>query len=164
MPAFSAWSFLSLDTTASGELVYPDELSVRCVYDTEVPNGRYVAPGDLAVIRDNRTAFGAGWIDSIVAEPGRKIRYRCPNCTSAKLKRRRTALPLYRCQVCTAEFDIRVEEELQVQVFTANYSRTWRSADKLFPEEELGPAYVAKAQQNAIRRLDSGRLRPILET
>lgn len=163
MPAFSAWSLLSLDSTAGGELVYPDELSVRYVYDTTVPNGRYVAPGDLAVVRDNRIVFGAGWIDSIVAEPGRKIRYRCPSCGSAKLKRHRAALPLYRCQVCAAGFDVRVEEELEVQVFTANYSRTWRPADIPFSEEALDPAYVARAQQNAIRRLDQARLRPILE-
>jgi hypothetical protein len=163
MPTFSAWSFLSLDTTASGELVYPDELSVRYVYDTHVPNGRYVAPGDLAVVRDNRIVFGAGWIDNIVGEAGRKTRYRCPNCTSTKLKLRRTSVPAYRCQICGAEFDVRVEEELDVEIFTANYSRTWRPADKPFPEEALDPAYVARAQQNAIRRLDPARLRQVLE-
>ena len=56
---FSAWSFLSLTSTAHGDLAYPDELGVR--WDTNVPNGRYVAVGDLAVVRDNRYVFGAGW-------------------------------------------------------------------------------------------------------
>ena len=82
VPAFGAWSLLSLTTTAHGAPVYPDELGVRYVYDTAVPNGRYIVPGDLAVVRDNRIVFGAGWIDSIEAAPGRKIRYRCPKCTS----------------------------------------------------------------------------------
>ena len=50
-----------------------------------------------------------------------------------------------------------------MQVFTANYSRTWRPADRLFPEEALDPAYIAKAQQHAIRRLDVTHLRSILE-
>src|ERR1700722_7094689 len=50
-PLFSAWSWLSLTATAHGVLAYPDELGVRYVYDTTVPNGRYVAEGDLAVIR-----------------------------------------------------------------------------------------------------------------
>jgi hypothetical protein len=73
VPAFGAWSLLSLTTTAHGAPVYPDELGVRYVYDTTVPNGRYIVAGDLAVVRDNRIVFGAGWIDSIEAAPGRKI-------------------------------------------------------------------------------------------
>ena len=36
--AFSAWSLLSLTTTAHGVLAYPDELGVRYVYDNTVPN------------------------------------------------------------------------------------------------------------------------------
>jgi hypothetical protein len=54
MTAFSAWSLLSLTTTAHGAPRYLDELEVCYVYGTTVPNGRYVMPGDLAVIRDNR--------------------------------------------------------------------------------------------------------------
>lgn len=71
--AFSAWSLLSLTSTAQGVLAYPDELGVRYVYDTAVPNSRYVAVGDLAVIRDNRGVLGAGWIDSIEAASARKV-------------------------------------------------------------------------------------------
>ncbi len=88
------------------------------VYDTTVPNGRYIVPGDLAVVRDNRIVFGAGWIDSIEAAPGRKIRYRCPNCTSTDFKHRSKRQHAYRCAACTAEFDVPAEEELTVQVFT----------------------------------------------
>ena len=134
VPAFSAWSLLSLTTTAHGAPIYPDELEVRYVYDTTVPNGRYIVPGDLAVVRDNRIVFGAGWIDSIEAAPGRKIRYRCPNCTSTDFKYRSKRQFAYRCAACTAEFDVPAEEELTVQVFTANYSRTWRPADRPFPK------------------------------
>ena len=99
VPAFSAWSLLSLTTTAHGAPIYPDELEVRYVYDTTVPNGRYIVPGDLAVVRDNRIVFGAGWIDSIEAAPGRKIRYRCPNCTSTDFKYRSKRQIAFRCAV-----------------------------------------------------------------
>jgi hypothetical protein len=161
--AFKAWSFLSLTATAHGVLAYPDELGVRYVYDTTVPNGRYVEVGDLAVIRDNRDVFGAGWIDSIEVAPGRKIRYRCPNCTSTDFKYRSKRHPAYRCAKCTTEFDVPAEEELTVQVFTANYSRTFRLADRPFPVQALDSAYIAKSQQNAIRGLDVTQLRPVLE-
>ena len=163
VPAFGAWSLLSLTTTAHGAPVYPDELGVRYVYDTAVPNGRYIVPGDLAVVRDNRIVFGAGWIDSIEATPGRKIRYRCPKCTSTDFKQRSKRQFAYRCAACTTEFDVPVEEELTVQVFTANYSRTWSPADWPFPVQALDSVYIAKAQQHAIRRLDVTQLRPVLE-
>ena len=163
MPTFSAWSLLSLTATAHGAPTYPDELEVRYVWDTTVPNGRYISPGDLAVIRDNRIVFGAGWIDSIQTTPGRKIRYRCPSCTSTDFKHRTRRQLSYRCASCTAEFDVPAEEELTVQVFTANYSRTWRPADRPFPESALDTAYISRSQQNAIRRLDVAQLRPVLD-
>jgi hypothetical protein len=77
-----------------------------------VPNGRYVAVGDLAVIRDNRSVLGAGWIDSIEATPGRKIRYRCPNCTSTDFKYRIKKQFAHRCAKCITEFDAPAESRL----------------------------------------------------
>ncbi len=88
---------LSLTTTAHGAPVYPDELGVRYVYDTNRTGRPVHRPGDLAVIRDNRIVFGAGWIDSIEAVPGRKIRYRCPICTSTDFKHRSKKQFAYRC-------------------------------------------------------------------
>ena len=51
-----------------------------------------------------------------------------------------------------------------MQVFTANYSRTFRLADRPFPVKALDAAYITRSQQNAIRRLDPAALRPVLET
>jgi hypothetical protein len=79
---FNAWSLLTLTATAHGASTYPDELGILYSYDTTVPNGRYIAAGDLAVVRDNRIVLGTGWIDSIETVPGQKIRLRCPNCRS----------------------------------------------------------------------------------
>lgn len=103
--AVSAWSLLSLTSTAHGVLTYPDELEVRYVYDNTVPNGRHVKVGDLAVIRDDQCVLAAGWIDSIEETSGRKIRYRCPNCTSTDFKYRTKKQFAYRCATCTTEFD-----------------------------------------------------------
>jgi hypothetical protein len=162
--AFHAWSLLSLTSTAHGVLAYPDELGVRYVYDNMVPNGRYIAVGDLAVVRDNHVVLGAGWIDSIEVASGRKIRYRCPHCTSTDFKYRSKKVHPYRCGTCTTEFTTPVDEELAVQVSTANYSRTFRPADRSFPFQALDAAYITKSRQNAIRRLDVAQLRPLLET
>src|SRR5579859_5128635 len=103
---FSAWSLLSMTATAQGGLPYPDERGVRYVYDNKVANGRYVAVGDLAVIRDSDYVFGAGWIDSIEESDVTKIRYRCPNpaCWRPGPKYRSTRQLAYRCK-CGAEFN-----------------------------------------------------------
>lgn len=163
VPAFRAWSFLTLTSTANGVLAYPDELDVRYVYDNNVPNGRKVKSGDLAVIRDNRRVLGAGWIDIIEITPGSKTRYRCPNCGSTNFKYRRIKQPAYFCSACDTGFATRVEEHLDVQVFTANYSRTFREVDRPFPIQALSSAYIAKSTQNAIRELDPSKSRLILE-
>jgi DNA-directed RNA polymerase subunit RPC12/RpoP len=160
---FSAWSLLSLTATAQGGLPYPDERGVRYVYDTTVANGRYVAVGDLAVIRDSDYVFGAGWIESIGESDASKIRYRCPNCGRPGPKYRSTRQFAYRCAKCGTEFNERREEELAVREFTANYSGTFRRADPPFPVGALDPAYMARSQQNAIRRLDPALLQPVLD-
>jgi hypothetical protein len=161
--AYKAWSLLSLTETEQGPSAYPNELGVCYIYDTTVPNGRHIAPGDLAIVRDDTLVLGAGWIDSIDTVPGRKIRPRCPTCGRAGRRPRKKLQPKYRCPHCSAEFDDAIEEEVDVKVFNANYSRTWRPADALFPEEVLDPAYATRSKQNAIRRLDVVRLRPILD-
>src|SRR5690349_3825065 len=104
-PDFNAWSLLTLTATAHGITTYPDELGVRYVYDTTVPNGRHIVVGDLAVLRDNSIVFGAGWIDSIAVAAGRKIRLRCPGCGTTDFKIRLTRDPKYRCSQCRMEFD-----------------------------------------------------------
>ena len=59
MLTFSAWSLLSLTVTAHGAPMYPDELEVRYVWDTAVPNGRYISPaGRRSWIEDGRPARG----------------------------------------------------------------------------------------------------------
>jgi hypothetical protein len=95
--------------------------------------------------------------------PGRKIRPRCPKCGRTGRRPRKKLKPKYRCPHCAAEFDVAIEEEVDVQIFTANYSRTWRKADGLFSAVRLEATYIARSKQNAIRRLDVTRLRPILD-
>ena len=59
------------------------------------------------------TFFGAGWIDSIETASDRKIRYRCPNCTSTDFKYRSKKQFAYRCAKCTGvpERGIRTHED-----------------------------------------------------
>jgi HNH endonuclease len=164
-PDFKAWSLLTLGTTAHGVSNYADELGISYAYDTTVANSKYIEVGDLAVVRDNQLVLGAGWIDSIETVPETKIRPRCPRCGSTDFKMRKTRQPRYRCQQCENVFDDPDNtEEISVQASTANFSRTWRFVDRPFPAGLLDAAYVARAKQNAVRRLDEARVRPLIDS
>jgi hypothetical protein len=88
-------------------LAYTDELGVRYVYDTTAPNGRYVAIGDLAA----RSGTGA---------------------RTAQAPTSNTEQETASVQVCQLHDRVQCpdEEELTVREFTANYSRTFRLADR----------------------------------
>jgi ribosomal protein L37AE/L43A len=163
MPTFKAWGFKTLSETANGVLHYPDEPAELYVYDNNVNNSRHVRVGDLAVILDSDYVFGAGWIDSIEVSAQEKIRYRCPSCNKTGFKPRKTKWPVYLCPDCHMEFDAPVEENLDVETYTANYSRTFELAERFFPVSLLEPAFVARSKTNAIRELNVSLLRPLLE-
>jgi hypothetical protein len=162
-PSFKAWSFKSLAKTANGVLAYPDELDACYVYDNKVKNSRYVKVGDLAVIQDSDYVLGAGWIDSIKVTPQAKIRYRCPHCANTDIKKRSTRQPAYWCSACHEPFDFPVEEHLDVETYTADYSRTFKFSDRYFSAKALDPVYISNAKQNSIRELEVARLHPLLE-
>jgi ribosomal protein L37AE/L43A len=163
MPTFKAWSFKTLSRTANGVQHYPDVPEAYYVYDNKVKNGRQVKMGDLAVIQDSDYVFGAGWIDSIEVSAQEKIRYRCPSCKETDIKERTTKKPVYWCSGCHTAFDVPVEENLNVETYTANYSRTFEWSDRFFAAKVLEPAFVAHSKQNPIRELDVSLLRPLLE-
>ena len=162
-PTFRAWSFKSLARTANGVLAYPDELVAYYVYDNKVKNSRYVKIGDFAVIQDSDYVLGAGWVDSIEVMQQAKARYRCPHCENTDIKKRSTKNPAYWCSGCHKPFDAPVAEKLDVETYTANYSRTFRFSDRYFPVTSLEPVFVAKAKQNSIRELKIAQLIPLLE-
>ena len=101
--AFSAWSFLSLTSTAHGDLAYRTS-SASATYGTRTsPMAATWQSAISPSFRDNRYVFGAGWIDSIEVAPGRKIRYRCPSCGGTDFKHRSKQEFAYRCAQCATE-------------------------------------------------------------
>lgn len=161
-----AWSFLTLDDEDrqfAGNAGYGDDLERFYKWDQTVPNHRKVAEGDLAVLRNSRQVLGLGWIDEIQIWTGDKERYRCPSCSKTGFKRRIKLEPLFRCPSCDAEFDTPDVEHLRnIDLFVANYERTWRPLDHPMPVSALEIAYLKNAKQHAIRELDIGLIRQAL--
>lgn len=164
MQTFKGWSFKTLSKTANGIQHYPDVPEAYYVYDNKVRNSRHVKVGDLAVIQDSEYVFGVGWIDSIEVVPSQeKIRHRCPSCKKTDIKERSTKQPVYWCSGCHTAFDTPNEENLKVETYTANYSRTFEWSARSFPVKVLEPVFVAHSKMNPIRELHVSLLRPVLE-
>ena len=136
---------------------------MRYAYDTRVPHHAHVRVGDLAVVRDDKWVLGAGWIDYIQITPAVKIIQRCPECHRARdYKLRYKEWPPYRCAACLALFEVTEKFKVEVQSYTADYSRTFRLVDGYFPVSELKPAYLNRSVMTSIRQLDLAGLRPLL--
>ena len=160
-----AWSLLTLEAGDRQYVAnegYPDVLDSHYAFDSTVPNHGAVSSGDLAVLRDGDVVLGLGWIDSVASTADKKRRRRCPRCTRTGFKHRKTLVPAYLCPHCSATFDDPVEEVLDVQVYVAQYARTFRPVDGVVTVADLQPAYRAKAVQHAIRELDMDAVRAIL--
>jgi hypothetical protein len=163
-----AWAFLVIDDSERnhmGNAGYQDVIGKQYTWDDKVPNGRYVKPGDLIVIRDGKWLLGVAWIDAIETWPETKERFRCPNpdCGDTKFRQRTQQATRFRCRKCGNEFDERAVEPLDVIVSSADYERTWQEFDTPVPDSVLDPAFVSRARQNAIRELKVDEVRKIID-
>jgi hypothetical protein len=159
-----AWSLLALGDSRqfAGNDGYDDLLARHYSFDSTVPNCGNVMRSDLAVLRDSDGLIGAGWIEQIDEQPGKKLRRRCPVCRTTALKQRVEKRPRYRCDH-GHEFGDASEETLAVIRYRAYYATTWVPLTGLLSTAELAPLYRSRAQQHAIRELDISGFRDALE-
>lgn len=163
-----AWAFLVIDDddrNYMGNAGYEDVLGEHYNWDSTVPNGRYVEPGDLIVLRDGKYLLGFAWVDSIDKWPGTKDRYRCPTegCGCTKFKRLTTQETLYRCGRCKKGFDEPIIDLIEVTYSRAHYGRTWVEFETPIPDRALDSAFVSQARQNAIRELRFDEAKNIID-
>ena len=112
------------DRQYTGNHGYEDDPAARYVYDSDVPNHRRVAPGDLAFVHDRHSLIAVGRIERIdVDEDVEKERLRCPECGQAGPKLRPTKVPPYRCNA-GHEFDEPRRTVDRVTTFEARYGNT----------------------------------------
>ncbi|MDA3649978.1 HNH endonuclease [Saccharopolyspora indica] len=159
-----AWAMFSAEQRKyGGNTGYADVLGVQYVYDSKVPNHRRVKVGDLVVIRDNAEVHGVGRIHRIEKQDGvTKPQLVCPDCELGKFDERSKQRPKYRCRTCGREFDEPKERFVEVTQFAAFYGGFWRSLDGAIETDELKAAFLDRADQNAIRVVDAGKLEAML--
>jgi hypothetical protein len=123
----NCWTLKSkeADRSFGGNDGYPDELGIHYVFDNYVKNYQRVEIGDVVIIAGKKNIYGVARIENISIEnqkPG--IRYRCPICNIAEFYDRKGISPIYKCRN-KHEFDIRKEENILKDLYTANYGSTF---------------------------------------
>ena len=151
-----AWSLFSHDTANpyAGHGGYDDVPGRRYSYDSDVPNHRNVAIGDLIIVRGPDASHGAGFVSRIKETKGTKQHNRCPQCRTSQLERRKTLSPPFRCTNGHA-FDKPVQTEDPVTRFRAEFGSSYLETEVL-SRGDLEHLSLRRSQQNAMRELHLG--------
>ncbi|MES0032095.1 hypothetical protein [Mesorhizobium sp. M0040] len=137
----------------AGNLGYDDEPALAYRYDSNVPNSRQVAVGDVVLIRDAERLLGIARVEAIDAEKGEKRLHRCPVCRDSGLKRRAVKLPEYRCD-SGHEFDTPLAEDVVVTRYAAHFRSSFAGAMSSVPKERIRAAAFRPNGQFAIEEID----------
>jgi hypothetical protein len=164
-----AWIFLTKseeERSWSANRGYDDVVGIYYSYDSNVPNSRQVAAGDVVVIRVDDWVAGWGVIEFIEVTPNvmKEVR-RCPNCRKTNHRPRTRPYPSNICDACKAVFsDEQVVTTFEpVTGFKAFYANTWIEAARPVDFRELALIQKSKGTFNAIRPINSDLLGAFLQ-
>jgi hypothetical protein len=152
----------SAEREFAGNLGYGDVFGERYAWDSNVPNGRHVQAGDLAVLRNKSYILGMAWIDEIDTRDGTKIQRRCPTCQLTGFKPRKHLKPSWWCLKCQIPFDHPLEQVAKVTIYNADYARSWRSLGDEVASQVLAALYIGGNSRHSIREVAIEPVRGLL--
>ena len=151
----------------SGNTGYQDDISSVYRYDSFVANHKQLTVGDKVVLASPQGAAGFAQIERIEAATGEKELFRCPECLSTQVKRRKRKKPDYRCghAGCGHEFDRNqgISEHAPCTMFEAHFQGTFSAASGPIPMPELRSACPGYTGQLSIQRIDFEAIRSRIE-
>jgi hypothetical protein len=146
----------------AGNLGYEDELSKMYQYDSEVPNYKQIAEGDLVLLRDTEQLLGVARIELIENMPILKKLQYCPFCSKPlKNKARKKAKFLYLCSFCKHEFDEPSIQEKDREGFTAYFGDTFVATKGAISKDVL-KKYIIGNLQFSIAEINFQEIQSIL--
>jgi ribosomal protein L37AE/L43A len=154
-PDRTAWLMIAVgdDRQHGGNDGYDDDADVHYSWDSTVANHAAVSTGDQVVLWNKHQSLGASVIEEIKIGNAVKLRYRCPSCTKASIKRRRTLTPAYKCYKCSAEFDHALEIRSHVTTYRSRHDAGWVNLKGVLSGGELRALCVSPQSQLSIRPL-----------
>jgi hypothetical protein len=158
-----SWLLLAYgqDRVYAGNQGYDDGVE-HYSYDSNVPNSRQLAEGDVVIVagRDGRTGppmpVRAGIVAQISESSGTKTVGRCPQCAHPRFKARTTKEPKFRCDF-GHEFDSPRLEVVPVTTYKADLTAIAEIPPKAASSASIKELQVSPRDGNAIRPLDHGR-------
>ena len=151
-----AWLLMAAgdDRGHGGNSGYDDQVDAYYSWDSNVPNHKNLAVGDPIALWDKKRLLGVSVIEEIESAQGQKLLNRCPDCSTTRITRRKTAEPPYRCNKCRHEFATPRPDIATVVQYKARYDAAWTSLDGLLDESELRSLAINAGEFNAMRPLD----------
>lgn len=159
-----AWLLVTLpdeERTYRGNTGYDDDPTRLYRYDSNVPNSRQLNGGDIVVIRDKTNILGSAFIQSIRTSKGTKTLNKCPVCGHAKLKRRKTQTPAYRCE-CGEAFDQPVVENVACDLYEADFGNSFALVAPGITKNDFWALAPRLNKQFAILELDPAKTATLL--
>ena len=161
-----AWLMLSVSENRSfgGNDGYEDQIQSNYLWDSTVPNHSEISIGDVIVLWDKQKFVGIAVMEEIHEDFNTKIRHRCPSCHSTKIKKRKTKLPFYRCctDVCSEEFDICLDEEIDVMTYSGTYHHSFVAAPKLIDAAVCRSLCKKPRSMHSMREINKPELSKLL--
>lgn len=150
-----AWLVLSFGEVRQygGNTGYRDDPERVYRYDSFVPNHKRVSPGHLLAIAGRKGLIGFARIARIEKQRGYKTFFRCPECHTSAIKKRKRAKVLFRCNH-GHQFDAPVTEEVECAEYEAHYEGSFTRATSDIPMQEFRKACPKYSDQLAIQQLD----------
>ena len=137
----------------AGNLGYDDKDSSSYSWDNTVPNHNEPSAGDRIVIWDGETSLGTSVIERIKTGVDKKIRRRCPNCSSTNIRERTSSLPKFKCAAkkCLKEFVQPKDISIQVKTFKTCHESGWLDLSGRFDAKLLRKLCQSDVSQHSIR-------------
>jgi hypothetical protein len=154
-----AWLVLSFgeDRQHGGNVGYGDDPETVYRYDSYVPNHKRLSPNDLLVIAGRTGLIGFARIIKIQKHHGHKKFFRCPECRTSAIKKRKRARVLFRCNH-GHEFEVPVTEDVECMEYEAHFEGNFVRALSDIPMPELRKACPKYSDQLAIQEFDFARI------
>jgi hypothetical protein len=158
-----AWLLISCDNRQyAGNLGYDDELSKMYQYDSEVPNYKQIAEGDLVLLRDTEQLLGVARIELITSYDGFKELSCCPLCNKTDTFKKRTKKqPTFYCYKCKYGFDTPNIRNESCKKLIAYFGDTFISTERAISIDQLKQACLQNSPLS-MKLIDLQQIQPTL--
>jgi hypothetical protein len=164
MANLRAWSLIALPADKrqyGGNTGYTDDVEQIYRYDSNVPNHKQIARGDLVFIRDAENVMGMARIENILVFPAEKQRQRCPVCKQTGIKYRKSKNVSWRC-ADGHEFNEPFTEKVAVTGYEAHYKQSFVHTPRAVSISELKQAALRPNDQLSIEEINLGAIESAL--